>query len=337
MGQKSNPLITRINSKTKITKSVFYGKNLEESSYYLYQDLEIRKYLNSILENNGILLSDCRIQRSNNDLNISIDFYPTTAIVSKWKSLINTIKHSIKESELKNNNFNVNYLIQKKKSNLELFYTVKSIILQKKLKRKKSLKKDIKTPDLFFKLKNKLGSKLDNKNFITVNKLNNFLLQKKIIKTLFKFTNLSKVNLNFNNLQNNQLLKQDYKELNIYNKKIFYKETINIINLIYNKRGSAQLLAKYIILQFQTLKKHNLFLIFLKRVLQYYYKLDNTQIKGIKIIINGRFNGAPRSRGKIIQYGKLPLQTITQKIDYYYDQSHSIYGVFGVKVWICKK
>jgi len=83
MGQKSNPLITRINSKKRIGKSVFYGKNFEESSYYLYQDLEIRKYLNIILQAKGLIVSDCRIRRSNNNLNISLDFYSTSIIVSK--------------------------------------------------------------------------------------------------------------------------------------------------------------------------------------------------------------------------------------------------------------
>jgi len=107
--------------------------------------------------------------------------------------------------------------------------------------------------------------------------------------------------------------------------------------LIYTKRGSAELLAKYIILQFKTLKRHNIFLIFLKRVIHNYNKLGYSQIEGIKIIINGRFNGAPRARGKIIQHGRLPLQTMRSHIDYYYGQSHSVYGVFGVKVWICKK
>ena len=319
MGQKTNPLITRIDSKKKITKSNFYGKNSEESAYYLYQDLEIRKYLETVLQAKGLILSECRIQRSNNSLNIFIDFYLISITITKWKYLINILKNTIIKSKLTKTKSITDYILKKKDINVNLFYIVESVLSQNKF------------------IKKKLINKLETKKTTPIKNFNNILLHKKIIKTLFKFTNVSKINLRLNNLQNNQLLTQNHKELNIYNKKSFYKETLNIMNLIYNNKGSAELLCKYLILQFKILKKHNLFLIFLKRVLQHFNKLDNTKIEGIKIIVNGRFNGAPRSRGKIIQYGKLPLQTIKTNIDYYYNQAYSVYGVFGIKVWICKK
>ena len=337
MGQKTNPLITRIDSKKNITKSNFYGKNSEESAYYLYQDLEMRKYLETILQAKGLIISECRIQRSNNSLNIFIDFYLISITITKWKYLINILKNAIIKSKLTKTKSITNYILKKKDINVNLFYIVESIISQNKFRKKKRLVTNENNSSLFFKLKKKLISKLETKKTTPIKNLNNILLHKKIIKTLFKFTNVSKINLRLNNLQNNQLLTQNHKELNIYSKKSFYKETLNIMNLIYNDKGSAELLCKYLILQFKTLKKHNLFLIFLKRVLQHFNKLDNTKIEGIKIIVNGRFNGAPRSRGKIIQYGKLPLQTIKTNIDYYYNQAYSVYGVFGIKVWICKK
>jgi len=331
MGQKSNPIISNINSKNKITKSTFYGKNLEESSFFFLQDLEIRKYLNIIFQTNGIIVSDCRIQRSNNNVNISVDYYTSSIVISKWKYLIKYFKNIIKKSKINKKKSIVNYIFKKKKLNIELFFTIKTIISKSKvIKNKNSLSTNKK--QIFYKLKKKLDIK--NKKYLAIDKLNTFLMQKKIIRTLFKFTNILKINLKLNNIQNNKFLKHKHKELTLYNKKNFYKETINVLNLIYLNKGSAKLLAELIKIQFQVLKKHNLFLIFIKRVLQSFYKVNNNKIKGIKIAINGRFNGVSRSRGKIIQYGKLPLQTINSDVDYYYNRSHSVYGIFGVKVWV---
>jgi ribosomal protein S3 len=60
--------------------------------------------------------------------------------------------------------------------------------------------------------------------------------------------------------------------------------------------------------------------------------MENSQIAGIKISINGRFNGAARAKNRIIQAGKLPLQSINSKIDYAMSKSRTKFGVFGVKV-----
>jgi small subunit ribosomal protein S3 len=33
--------------------------------------------------------------------------------------------------------------------------------------------------------------------------------------------------------------------------------------------------------------------------------------------------------------GKVPLQTIKADIDYGFSEAHTVYGLIGVKVWIC--
>ena len=50
MGQKVNPLVFRIGSKNKLWNSQYLGNNTEESSYYFFQDLEIRKYIHRLFE-----------------------------------------------------------------------------------------------------------------------------------------------------------------------------------------------------------------------------------------------------------------------------------------------
>nr|YP_010500104.1 ribosomal protein S3 [Gormaniella terricola]UWV18281.1 ribosomal protein S3 [Gormaniella terricola] len=59
-------------------------------------------------------------------------------------------------------------------------------------------------------------------------------------------------------------------------------------------------------------------------------------IKGIKIQIAGRLNGAEIARTEWMRAGRVPLQTLKAKIDYSYKTASTIYGILGVKVWLFK-
>jgi hypothetical protein len=75
MGQKVNPIIFQINSKNNLWKSVYFAKNDEESSYYLFQDLSMRQALNTLFKKRGLILQDCIIKRSSTKLDVFIYFY----------------------------------------------------------------------------------------------------------------------------------------------------------------------------------------------------------------------------------------------------------------------
>jgi small subunit ribosomal protein S3 len=59
-------------------------------------------------------------------------------------------------------------------------------------------------------------------------------------------------------------------------------------------------------------------------------------IKGIKIGVSGRLNGAEMARREKISLGSVPLHTLRADIDYGFALAHTTYGVIGVKVWIYK-
>ena len=63
---------------------------------------------------------------------------------------------------------------------------------------------------------------------------------------------------------------------------------------------------------------------------------QDTNIKGIKIQVSGRLNGAEIARREWTREGRVPLQTLRADIDYCNKEAHTIYGVLGVKVWIFK-
>ncbi len=62
----------------------------------------------------------------------------------------------------------------------------------------------------------------------------------------------------------------------------------------------------------------------------------NKEIKGVKVEVSGRLNGADIARREWLSFGRLPLQTIRADIDYALCEAHTTYGVIGVKVWLYK-
>ena len=59
-------------------------------------------------------------------------------------------------------------------------------------------------------------------------------------------------------------------------------------------------------------------------------------IKGIKVQIAGRLNGAEIARSEWVKEGRMPLQTLRAEIDYATASAKTIYGILGVKVWLFK-
>jgi len=59
-------------------------------------------------------------------------------------------------------------------------------------------------------------------------------------------------------------------------------------------------------------------------------------VKGIKIQLSGRLGGHEMSRSEDIRMGPVPLQTLQANVDYGFAESHTTYGIIGVKVWIYK-
>uniref|UniRef100_A0AAU7AM25 Small ribosomal subunit protein uS3c n=1 Tax=Carex laticeps TaxID=418169 RepID=A0AAU7AM25_9POAL len=63
----------------------------------------------------------------------------------------------------------------------------------------------------------------------------------------------------------------------------------------------------------------------------------STGIKGIKIQLAGRLDGKDIARKESRRKGKLPLQVICTKMDYYSHTIQVVYGVLGLKIWIFRK
>nr|QIZ74324.1 ribosomal protein S3 [Uronema sp. FACHB-2429] len=64
--------------------------------------------------------------------------------------------------------------------------------------------------------------------------------------------------------------------------------------------------------------------------------MSTANVKGIKIQISGRLNGAEIARTEWLRDGVVPLQTLRANIDYSYKTAKTIYGILGIKVWLFK-
>ena len=62
----------------------------------------------------------------------------------------------------------------------------------------------------------------------------------------------------------------------------------------------------------------------------------NRNVKGVKIQVSGRLNGAEMSRAEWLSRGTIPLHTLRADIDFARDVARTTYGAIGVKVWIYK-
>jgi len=318
MGQKTNAHIFRLGTKKKNWDSKHIGKTKEESSFYVYKNLEIQKYLNRFFKLYGLNLHSYKINYSNNFLQLFISYQ----ITIKTILIINKI-HLSQKLFIKNN--------RKRK---------KKIIKYKRLKLIKKIKKTL------------CYKKFQTKQIFYLNNFGEVLLEslsvytKKKINIAFTFQNL---NSNLHSELKTQQTK-DFKnillQLKKFVKNLFFKEAMNIMFITITKRKSAKLLSEFISNQFKVnqlrtdqsrvSKKDNYFIGFLKQAIGVFVKSSLSCVTGIKITIKGRINGAPRARSMIVQFGKLPLQSFNAKIDYFQSTAYTSNGTFGVKVWVCE-
>lgn len=103
------------------------------------------------------------------------------------------------------------------------------------------------------------------------------------------------------------------------------------IQEIKNPELSAKIMAESIVEQ---IEKRIPFRRILKQTLA--KMMSNRQVKGAKIMMGGRLDGAEIARSEHLEEGSLPLQTLRADIDYAKDTAITTYGTVGVKVWIYK-
>ncbi len=104
---------------------------------------------------------------------------------------------------------------------------------------------------------------------------------------------------------------------------------INVIEVT-NVDANAHLMAEFLVSQLERRVS------FRRVVRQAIQRAQKAEVKGIKIQVSGRLNGAEIARTEWIREGRVPLHTLRADIDYSYRTASTTYGILGVKVWIFK-
>ncbi len=71
-----------------------------------------------------------------------------------------------------------------------------------------------------------------------------------------------------------------------------------------------------------------------RAVQQAIQRAEKSGVKGIKVMVSGRLNGAEIARSEWTLSGRVPLHTLRADIDYAVSTAHTTYGALGIKVWI---
>ena len=302
MGQKTNTNIFQL-SNTKNWKSKYFEKNNVELACYSQKDLEIRNFIYKFLKNYGLIVHECKLGYFNNAFYILISYHQNLNYFYLNKNIIFT------------NTANINKL--------------KKSIKKKNLKK---IKKTIKNKSQFIFLS------------ATHKKIQNFkinLFLNKFIESLINFnSNKLKIYLILQQINNNtkqiikkkayKILKKTVINLKRYIENGFFREGLNKLFTCATNKKSAKLLASFIAMQLNKIKRHNYFLKFLKSVLTLFSHNIFSKFKGIKIKIKGKLNGHSRTKSRIIEIGgNVPVLSIQSNINFSEKISFTTFGTIG--------
>lgn len=301
MGQKANSNLLRLGIYNNEWKSRYIEQNAEELSLLVFQDIKIKEFIIRFFEINGIIISEININRSSNTIIIFISYFISLDSIQKIQNNLNDIN--------KYDYFSANY---KKSRNYYLY-----LFKEKKLKKKNFNKK-----------------RLLIKNFLEkiISVINKYLRKNYNIEIISQILNKN-LTTRLNNVESIEFRKLIIN-LRFYRKANFFKEFINIIVLLCKKKNSSNILIKFIGLKLRNMKKHNYFINFIKKSFNYIINSNISNIDGLKLIFKGRLNGSPRYKKKIIQIGRISLQSLNSNIVYNEFVIFSNNGTIGLKLWV---
>jgi small subunit ribosomal protein S3 len=323
MGQKVHPIALRLGSILKWDNE-WYSQSKRVNSKLVYQVYKIRYLLSHCLYKKDLLIHSFSTKY------VDDNFYLTIFVVP----IYNNSKY-----------FSLHYI--KKYFH---FFLMKNNFIIKLLNKNKEIKINLRLLKLFLFFEKESFKYVSIPIYNSINYLKKFynynnLIKKKILlikdylllsKSLFLFNEFSKINVTVKNLTkllyfSDEFLKRKVKNQN-YNMWFYY------FYIMKKTRPSSLLIAYFLkkILETRSLKKKQRF--FFNNLRRFLNIFKNNKlflnIKGIKIHVKGRLNGRNRSSLYKIQIGSIPLSTISQRISYTFIPAFTIYGSFGIKVWI---
>ena len=116
------------------------------------------------------------------------------------------------------------------------------------------------------------------------------------------------------------------KELNELDKRLKLE-----VREVSNPWTSSELVGQWVA---QKIEKRTPFRKTLKQAIE--KVMVNKNVKGVRMQVAGRLDGAQIARTEWLEKGRLPRQTIRADIDYALVEARCTYGTIGIKIWIYK-
>jgi hypothetical protein len=332
MGKRFNSKGLRL-VRTKDWTSVFYSDLFNYSNILTY-DLIIRDYVLNFLSKYKIYVLDIKIKRLESKIIIDLlsynDFYTHKKAflncynsLSRYKclkprkstALLNLRKETSKywlsilnfwSKDSKEFNFPEKIISKKKKTNLFDLYDRRSI----KGKIRYSLRRLL-----------VLNLSYLTQTIVIINNKNAFIRDPSLFNILWKI--------------NNKIRSPFPKHV-----------SLKLIYLIYHalKYKNSLLLCRYLKYLLPTLCKKKRkdrkiipFYHFFKKIVSTLINngiINKKDIRGIKVVFKGRFNGARRKSKLIAEHGQTSLQSIDNNVSYKQEDCFTIFGTTSIKVWI---
>jgi hypothetical protein len=154
-----------------------------------------------------------------------------------------------------------------------------------------------------------------NKNVTIKTKILNKLIDKNY--AIFLLNNVKKFN--------NSLFSKRYTQ---------FFDLIKIATLTSMHKENVQLFSKILASIFRSLpkKKHNLFVSFLKHLLNLLIVKNTKNLKGMKIVLNGKLQGKTRAKTIKIQTGPVSINSIKEKPVSSKIHIYTLYGAYGLQI-----
>lgn len=333
MGQKINPNIYRLGI-SKTWKTAYYENYSKELPLYMYKDSNFLQFIDRYLINSNIIIHDLNYHFNNSTFILYTSYFVSPlfrfnvnnnkqlkdilVLLNKQSKKKKSVKNDFKIIPQNNNNFTRSLTLRNFKDYKKKLYIARSSL-------------------------NSVDSRLlsaKNNKIKSLTKNNRFLMKLNHILNLFLGSNakvllcFNCINKDFSYLKN--LSKNQIKILKRFNRLPVFKESIELFLYIISNKKSSNLLAKFLSQQFQKTKRQNFFLKFIRQMLAVLLRASFSRYKGIKIMVSGRLNGAPRAKHKIITIGDVSVTSINKKIDYTQTFCHNSNGSYGIKVWMAE-
>ena len=189
----------------------------------------------------------------------------------------------------------------------------------------------------------------------TLYKLNSYLVKVRVLNKALKRSTRRR-------LANSLFLKTKKFSNNLFaRRRTLYLDFLYLTSLFVHSKITTKLFLNLLGTIFRRLSKkiHQKFVYFIKIVFNFLLKIHSSyeklpanllnkkklrslsslthQILGVKFRVSGRFRAKDRAASKLVVLGNIPTSSLGKDVDFSACHVHTIYGTFGLKIWVHKK